>query len=510
MSPRAAGWTLAACGLLLLRAAPALAHVGSPEILYEGAAGPHQVLVRIRPPDVVPGTAEIVVRAVSDGVTRVAIQPVYFQTGGAGAPRPDPLPRVRGDDRLFSGDLWLMEFGSSSVNLVVDGAAGPGSVVIPVPALATARRTMNVGLGVALGVLGLVLCAGIVGIVGASNLEAVLPPGVEADAAQRRRVRRVMAATVVILAAGAVASKSWWASVDAMYLKKMYRPTEMKAASAVREGQRRLYLTLEDQGWTDRTTGDLIPDHGKLMHAFLIAEPRHDAFAHVHPVERQGETFEIVVPPLPAGPYRVLADIVHSNGMAETLTGQVELPAGSDREQKGSSDISGDPAPRSRSDREQRGSTEFTSGDPDDSWTIGAGQTTASQTLADGSTMTWERPPSIRADTLQSLRFTLHGPDGAPAALEPYMGMIGHAAVLRDDGSVFVHVHPVGTVSMAAQEAFARRVGSGTAMDHHAHAAAASAVSFPYSFPRAGRYHVWVQVKRAGRVLTGAFAVDVV
>jgi hypothetical protein len=175
---------------------------------------------------------------------------------------------------------------------------------------------------------------------------------------------------------------------------------------------------------------------------------------------------------------------VHENGLAETLTSAALLPA--------ATSTSGPIA-----------------GDADDAWHEGRGSVETTQRLADGSTLAWERDQPLRAGSLLALRFAVRAPDGSPAALEPYMGMIGHAAILREDASVFVHVHPVGTVSMAAQDAFARRVGAGQAMDHAAHGTSASSVSFPYAFPRSGRYNVWVQVKRDGRVLTAAFVVDV-
>lgn len=121
-----------------------------------------------------------------------------------------------------------------------------------------------------------------------------------------------------------------------------------------------------------------------------------------------------------------------------------------------------------------------------------------------------------------SLRFTVEGPDGRPLALEPYIGMAGHAVVSRDDGAVFVHLHPSGTISMASQMAFmmrqpgdsiagrlGQRIKESEAMHPVTSLAQNGTISFPYAFPKPGKYHMWVQVKHGGRILTGAFAFEV-
>jgi hypothetical protein len=477
----------------------ASAHVGSPDVLYEGAAGPYGVLVRVRPPDVVPGTAEVLLRVAGAGVTRAAVRPMYFHTGKEGAPQPDVLQPVPGDPQLYSGQVWLMEFGSSSVVITVDGTAGPGEVVVPVAALATSRRELPAYLGALLAGLGLLLVFGAVAVLGAASAESTLVPGTLAGPRERARGRKVMLVTLAVLLGGLAFGRRWWGQVDSAYLAKMYRPAPLSTTVVPAGNGRVLRLELQAPEAVDEpipgfraprvsdepSTSPLVPDHGKLMHLFLVGEAPPRAFAHLHPASRDAIVFEATLPPLPGGGYLVYADVVREDGLAETLTARLELP---------------------RSTPESGASA--TASDPDDSWSV-ATPSGPRQRLDDGSTMTLVNAGPFRSGGLDALRFTVTGADGAPADLEPYMGMLAHAAVLRDDGSVFVHLHPVGTVAMASQEAFARKAGEGHVMDHSVHHAGSGVVSFPYAFPKPGSYRLFVQVKRAGRVLTGTFELAV-
>src|SRR5439155_17637412 len=71
----------------------------------------------------------------------------------------------------------------------------------------------------------------------------------------------------------------------------------------------------------------LIPDHGKMMHLFLIGDGMPRAFAHLHPVARSKTAFEVPLPPLPPGLYHVYADVTHENGFSETLIASTAIPA---------------------------------------------------------------------------------------------------------------------------------------------------------------------------------------
>jgi hypothetical protein len=84
------------------------------------------------------------------------------------------------------------------------------------------------------------------------------------------------------------------------------------------------------------------------------------------------------------------------------------------------------------------------------------------------------------------------------------MGMAAHAVFLSTDGNVFAHVHPAGSVSMAAVN-LAESSNAKSNMATMDHAAPSAEVAFPYGFPKPGDYRIFVQVKRAGKIETGEF-----
>lgn len=502
MTSRWSGTLLAAAVLLV-----ASAHVGSPDTVFEGAAGPYRVRVIVRPPGIVPGLAEITVRLLSgSGLQSVLVLPLRGGRPTAEEPPPDSAKPVPGARDLYSAQLWLMEGGAYSIQVAVRGAAGSGSVIVPVNSIATRRLGFDTPLAIALLGLGAFLFVGAITIVGAAVRESVLAPGTEPDAGRRRRSWWIRLLAVPVLALALFAGKQWWDADDAAHTASLYRPMVVKTTIAAGPG-RVLTLAITDSEWLGRRFTPLVPDHGKLMHLFIVRDDL-QGFAHLHPLMVDSSTFRTALPPLPPGRYRLYADVVHESGFTQTLLDSVSL-AGTEET--------------------------WRPGDADDSWwesrqpsaISGQPSVISRQPLEDGSTMTWVQDSApLLAGRDVELRFIVRGRDGQPATLEPYMGMPSHAVITRADGAVFVHLHPAGTISMASQLAFDLRqpgdtvrgvLGSRITAAERATSPMASmvmegdpgTVALPYAFPQVGHYRMWVQVKVKGRVLTGVFDAEV-
>jgi hypothetical protein len=476
------------------------AHVGSPNVFFTGSAGPYPVRVIIRPPAAIPGLADISVRVEGTEANRVTVQPVRWDLGTEGAPRPDEARPIAGEPGLWTAELWFMDFASYSVHVAIEGADGEGRAIVPVPARATEIASMPIGLSIALSGLAAFLLFGLLSIIGSAAREASLAPGEPPDADQLRRGRKAQLVAIPILAGVLLIGARWWSSEDQAYARNLYVPLEIATRASVASGGGMLSVELTDSRWREGRFTPLMPDHGKLMHLFLVREPDLDAFAHLHPERTDSSNFVTALPALPPGIYRVYADIVHESGLPQTLVDLVELPATGD-------DL--DP-------------TLF----GDEGWRVGGARTGPGGTteLEDGSLMMWAVDGPLLAGRELSLTFTIADRSGLPVRLEPYLGMDGHAVVTREDGAVFIHLHPLGTISATAQQLFEARASRNSRdgipspdddalpLDHGGHradSAGSSTISFPYEFPQPGEYRIWVQVKRDGRVLTGGFAASV-
>jgi hypothetical protein len=457
-----------ACLAIALLAAPLSAHVGSPDVFLDGQAGPYRVLVTVRPPYAVPGVADVEVLTLSPDVNAVRIVPLPLTGPGATfAPTPDVAVRSRDDSRLFTGQLWMMSAGAWQVRVSVSGKRGDGTLSVPVPTLPRSTLAMSGGLRALLFAFMIVLCGGFVSIVSAIAREARLAPGeLPGPAARRRgRVAGFLAACGV---AGAVAFGDWWWGAEASaYARYVYKPLQ---ATPTMIGDGRLRLDLTDPGWiASRRLDDFVPDHGHLMHLFVVS-PSLDRLWHLHPDAIATGAFEVGLPAMPPGEYELFGDLVHRTGVSETVTGRLVTEG-----------IRGVPL----------------SGD-DSEWNAADSQASNNG----GGRIVWVHDDApLRPRALTMFTFRVEDESGRPANdLELYMGMPGHAVFIRRDRRVFAHVHPSGSAPMAAIDI------AMPLQPVHEHAGGLPpTVSFPYGFPGPGDYRIFVQVKRGGRVITSAF-----
>ena len=524
------------------------AHVGSPGVVFEGKAGPYGVLVSVKPPDVIPGVAEISIYTLSPEVENISAKPIYWGVGDEGSPKSDPMFPVQDQPGQYEGIVWFMSSGTASVEVTVQGENGTGIVVVPIMATATAQNDMEAGLGYLLAGLGLLLVVLMVTIISAATSDSLVVPGLPTAGIRKKRLRGGLVA-VVVLSLALYGGKSWWDSEAKAYQRYMYKAPQANSSVEVVNDQRIMTFQIDSTSLAkNRLPMEyLVPDHGKLMHMFMIREGSLDVFAHLHPKRVDALTFEVALPDVPEGRYYVFGDIVRLNGFTETIADTLQVPAPIAQPAIAETDEN---AIESVGDPDDTFIFSTTANNNEDSNLPGniliCGKPGIETPLLDGSTAVFEYQPNeaFEVGKVYPLTFAINGPDGSPAALEPYMGMMGHAVVFRKEGGVYVHLHPVGNYSMASQEIIESRIDEDTprpsipelanfydsidqvvhdiallpeearndllmaGMDHTGlglHEDHGSTVTFPYAFPQPGEYRIWIQMKRDGKVLNSSF-----
>ena len=396
-----------------------------------------------------------------------------------------------------------MATGSWEVRIEADGDKGAGALAVPVAAFARSTLPMQRNLGVLLFALMALLVCAIVSILGAASREAQLDPGVAPQAKQKRRGRFVMAA-VTIIVLGLLTFGSWWWRTSAADRSRLMIYQRPKLNVSLLPGGK-MSLRIGDSEWHSRrpetVATNLIPDHGHLMHLFLIRTPHMDRFYHLHPARNDSGAFVDDLPAISAGHYQVFADIVRESGFPDTLIADLDIP-----------ETPGQPL----------------AGDDSAAFAPSLAQLASQNLIAPlsgGARMVWERDPGpLASNRLLWFRFRIEDAGGNPVRdLEPYMGMAGHAEFVRSDFSVFAHVHPDGSAPMAAvmlananlppaqgdSSAIQPQSMPGMDMPGIPESNTSPEISFPYGFPKPGLYRIFVQVKRAGRVETGVFDAQV-
>jgi len=331
----------------------------------------------------------------------------------------------------------------------------------------------------------IVIVVGAISIAGAAARESTLPEGELPDRARRRHARFVITATSAAVAATLTLGNWWWGVEASNYRAYVYKPPVMDATM---DGGT-LHLRIQESRWAIRPKlDDYLPDHGHIMHLFVVRMPEMDRMWHLHPDLVSSREFTQTMPSLPAGHYKLFADVVHASGFPETPVANLDLPLLVQGRVLTGDDAEGVAPSLSAFDSRR-----------------------ASFLLPDGYRMVrLDAERNLVVKQMQHLVFEVQDSAGQPATdLEPYMGMAGHAEILLSDASIFAHVHPSGTVPMSALglTAEGKRMPANHSM-HHA-AAIPARLAFPYGFPKPGHYRIFIQVQRAGLPQTAAFDLDI-
>jgi hypothetical protein len=515
------------------------AHTGNLGSQMEGQAGPYHLLVNVIVPDKVPGNVQLRIHIENEENCKVTARYINFKTGEHLAGKPEQINRLGKKIGYFEDEIGITTQGSAGIQIFVEGPKGKGSLIVPILAFSNTESQIPFQL--------VVLGALLVALLIVSRITTAKK--IRSNPRLSKSLKNGIYAISLTMACYSI--WSWWNSRATDQDLAEYPSLAAKTDIVLQETLPVFQLKMDTTQWSSSPKGNilstLIPDHGKLMHTFLIRIPSLDVFSHLHPKRVDSLTFQAALPPLPAGKYLVYSDMVNYTGFAQTLVDTLEIHAryntseALDRTETDDAYVLTDPM-------DAPGRIPF-----DDNVVI-CGKPGTKTVFKDGSYAVWEGKPDKNLETgkTYALNFEIFNPDGSPCLPEPYMGIMGHVVVLKTDGNVYNHLHPSGSYPMASGKVLEKRLADTIKIFKKPHSQSfkdsidqhiakletmtmidreiflmtemgmyetnengmmgmdhSHQIHFPYTFPKAGRYRIFLQIKRNEKILTGVFDVKV-
>jgi hypothetical protein len=456
--PRAAPALLLAV-LALLLPARALAHggiVGAP-LTFTQAVGPYELAITVEIPQSAPAPLYLTITPPPQtGDVTIALRAAPRGQSFANAPAAEV--RTNPPQPSYNAQLEVDRAGDWDLEVHVTGPCGSGTVRIPFT-IAIPALSLN----------SILLLAAVGGVIVLMILNIVL----ESLARARRRPlagwvngllgQAIFACVIVATVLGVqqllttIQSAQAAASATALYGRPHVNVALRTEPAAAVAGQP-LTLTLDlSDGSTGLPVEDLSLHHTALMHLVVI-DASGGFFAHVHPGRVAPGRFVIDLTPDRPGRYTAYVEIERQDSGVQliardfTIGGTATTP----------------PAPPSAG--------------------LGAQQIDGMRVDVRSS----QTP--LRAGRQAVLTFSLSA-DGVPVTdVQPWLEMAGHLIARSADGAIYGHIHAAEPLP-TAETLTTIRYGPD--------------IRFVYTFPQPGRYQLWGQFQRAGKIVTVPLVVEV-
>lgn len=409
-------------------------HIGIENAYFEGNIGPYASRIIIEPPGIVPGLATIRVFSIDNKIKKVMVRPNHYDasikdTLSTFLLNPEEANKSDAIDNLFYSELWLMAYGAYGIEIFLDGDEGEAKITIPVNSLSFKLIEMSFFMKIILFSLLLLLYFGAINIVSIAYSHSTLDADQKLTMHKKNKIIFIRIFATVIITFFIYLGYNWWLSIEKQFIDRLYKPY----ATVSKVSGNTLNLKIEspsiESSWIDiqgtiREHGKIITEHKKWSHIYIFDKEKSKYMAHLHPMLVDDYEFESCLPPMDAGEYLLYADVIHEDGYSHSISSNFHINSSIDNKN-------------------------YNSGlcDKDNSYA-------KLEETNNNFTIKWSNKKDTY-NTNDDINFQFKILNGSELVeLDTYVSMGSHAVILNAEEEFYMHLHPLGSISMSAQKKF--------------------------------------------------------